>query len=134
MATVKELEDLIAVIGRNALLSKEEMSTRAGYNPGYITQTISRGKVPDKLIRVLKREFAKYLPKEPMKLAPAGRVPDADSFMSTYLLKNSAMLEVILEVMAEQNAKQTNQPVTTVLAQFEKAVSTKLEDKLGKLQ
>lgn len=60
------LNTAISEIKRQQHLTEEGISARLGYNEGYISQTRSRGFVPDKFAKALEREFGvRVAPDEP---------------------------------------------------------------------
>jgi hypothetical protein len=122
-----ELARLIGEISRATNLSQEEIGARAGYAKGYITQALSRGSVPEKLLRTLRREYSE-------KISPPRRtIPDVDSYTATTVLRIGAMMEVVLEVLAEAEAGRSGRPVTAVLAQYSEAVRAKIKGRMDQL-
>lgn len=59
--SMEDFEGLLLSIKNATSLSDEAISIRMGYNEGYISQTRSRGKVPEKLFNNMIREFRNEL-------------------------------------------------------------------------
>lgn len=59
--TINDLEKLIAEIRVATGYTQSEIEKAANYNPGYISQVKTKGKVPDKLMQTLSTHFKKQL-------------------------------------------------------------------------
>ncbi len=59
--SINDLEAVVSAIRKETRLQVGEIEQRLGYNPGYISQTRSKGKVSEKLLRSMVTEFREEL-------------------------------------------------------------------------
>lgn len=125
--SIEELDSLINRIRAGILNEKEAtdeaISKKAGYGEGYIAQTRSRGKASQKLMNILQLTYKNELQNATQNQA----IKDVDSFLINKIIKQDAMLETILEVLAEQEASRTSQPITKLLSEYRKAIANRQE-------
>lgn len=60
--SIEDLDGLITSIKAAENMNEDDITDRLEYNRGYISQIRSRGDVPEKFIKALKREFVKSKP------------------------------------------------------------------------
>lgn len=115
----KEFEELLNKITFLTGKNQEQISVDMGYNKGYISQMISRGKISDKFVSLLKAKYlqnAKKVEKEDM----------IEYDMGAAIKKMEAIQEVTLSAVAELLAKANNQSSTVVLSQLQELVNKRL--------
>jgi hypothetical protein len=102
--SINDFNSLIELIKTQTGLNEEAVAKRMGYNEGYISQTRSRGKVSNKLINSLKREFGIGLQNANKKvfISHTADVPDIDFIQKTIdrMLTDRERAITVIEQMA----------------------------------
>lgn len=144
--SIEDLDALVKLIVEATNLDEGQIAKSVNRNEGYISQSRSRKKVSDGFIDLLQMKYASELEelkikrgqffspgivsgsyKKDTKIRVTQDI-DVEAFLVSTQVRHEAILQTILEFLAEIGAPQLKMPVTKVLSDLNKAVSTKEEE------
>lgn len=127
--SIDYMNSLILFISRSSKLTEEQICGRLDYNEGYISQCRSRGNVPGKFIKTLKREFGVagdnpfYFDEE------KGEQRITFDYEETAILlhHHEAAIKALTEALAKMCARVYNRPVEDCLEELKQNTVLRLK-------
>lgn len=120
------IRKLVKDIQYTTELTLDEIADKLGYSRSYFRNEVSKGRSKS-VLETIQAKFKDIIEQNVSRETQNGltNVPDVDQFLVSKMLKQDAMAEVMLGVLAELLAKQTGQSVTAILSQLERSVVDK---------
>jgi hypothetical protein len=131
-SSIKRLKTLVKFLKIHTGLTSEELAARAGYNEGYISQCYSRGKVPEKFILALSREFSQYMNNEDIAEPKEIAISKTFEEMAIDILQLKAIVTTLSERLAMAEAIRTGRQAADVLEEMNQSTSLRLKALKGK--
>lgn len=120
----KQLLDLLEEIQKRTGMNQAEISIKAGYGPGYISEALSKDRVTQKLINKIRLVYDQE----------SAFIKNAANQMMEIMIMTLATSRVALRILSEQQAPAMKLPATEVANIYQRLVRDEAEAVRGEVK